>query len=159
MSLNVFTDPKQVPKNIEVVTYNDIFFDMNTELVDDDTVQSILLDIDNAHYAGPNAFYARNSNIALNTENLSTGCKTALNVYLNRNKCFILNECGDNAKESILRLEDGNVLDPYPVFVYSLQRYFDDDSCDILIDGIHFLDLDDFLDYVNNNYHLVNVLS
>ena len=41
--------------------------------------------------------------------NLSTGCKTLLNVMLNENEIFFGSECGGNAKEELFNWGYGNI--------------------------------------------------
>lgn len=43
---------------------------------------------------------------------LSTGCKTALNIYNSPDTCFDACECGNNALLEILKLPKGKVLMP-----------------------------------------------
>ena len=62
-------------------------------------------------YYSENTFIGRDSSLgALYRENLSSGCKTALNVIHNTDKCFSTIECGNNASDVILQLQEGQVL-------------------------------------------------
>ena len=52
---------------------------------------------------------SRFDDIALNIDQLSTGCKTVLNVFYYPDKVFCLKECGNNALEAIYGLEKAEV--------------------------------------------------
>ena len=58
-----------------------------------------------------------NKNIPVDLTELSTGCKTALNVYSFPNIAFYANVCGKNALNVILKLKSGAIfIDDYIVF-------------------------------------------
>ena len=63
---------------------------------------------------------------------LSTGCKTVLNIMENNSRCFYLGECGKNAFGEILRLNNGNgylnALSIPPVFENDIRVHFNSRS-------------------------------
>ena len=109
MSLKVYLSKEEIPNGISVITKNDDYFDVNTLL--DASDNFILQNIDGAVYNSENTFIGRDSSLgALYRENLSSGCKTALNVIHNTDKCFSTIECGNNASDVILQLQEGQAL-------------------------------------------------
>ncbi|MDO5408643.1 MAG: hypothetical protein Q4F28_15145 [Eubacteriales bacterium] len=59
--------------------------------------------------------------------NLSTGCKTAINVYLNPDKLISCDEAGNNAFEEILNIGTGRIQ------IRELPVLWDDVEVDILL--------------------------
>lgn len=109
MSLKVYLSKEEIPEGVSVITKNDDYFDVNTLL--DASDNFILQSIDCAVYNSENTFIGRDESLgALYRENLSSGCKTALNVVHNTDKCFSTIECGNNASDVILQLQEGQVL-------------------------------------------------
>ena len=97
-------------KSEGVQFYNDIFFDLNLgDIVVDENIKKIMFEIDGARYAGNNHFYSKYGDVILSLDSLSTGCKTAINVYTFSNKIFYVGECGDNALAIICMLGKGNI--------------------------------------------------
>ena len=60
------------------------------------------------------------SDIVLDVDKLSAGCKTVLNVLYNPNKVFCLKECGNNALEVLYNLEEGNVYSDYAMIPFEM---------------------------------------
>ena len=56
---------------------------------------------------------SRFSDIALDIDCLSTGCKTILNVFYFPDRVFGLKECGNNALNILYQLEKGYVYSEY----------------------------------------------
>ena len=64
--------------------------------------------------------------MAVDIRNLSTGCKTALNIVNNPDKIFLLSECGDNALEEVLKFKQGiAILDSEIVVPHDLDNEID----------------------------------
>ena len=105
----------ELPKEYKYIKFNDAYFDKYyTDYEIDDTAKNIIKSIDNVEYTGNHRFkskFEKDADIKL-TE-LSTGCKTALNIYFNVDKMFNIAECGNNAFEEILKLDRGNAYLPY----------------------------------------------
>ena len=94
----------------KVQFFNDAFFMFNiNNIVFDDIVKYLMKVIDGVEYAGNNCFYSKYGGVALHVSELSTGCKTAINVYSCPDKIFDIGECGNNALAAICNLKRGNI--------------------------------------------------
>lgn len=146
MSLTLYLYEKDIPNNVELCKNNDLFFDGCTLLKDTDLYSNVLMNIDQAVYNTPETFIGRDSSLgAIYRENLSTGCKTLLNIINNPNICFSLIECGVNAKELALQLPHGQAL------WYVDQLDIDNNaSCDVICNGRHFTKIGDLIDYIDD---------
>lgn len=105
--LNIFL----VKKPDGLIDFNDGWFDIYADSVNfnDRIVQKVMKDIDNVEYAGDLMFFSKfKKGLAVSVSELSTGCKTAINVYSFPDKIFNLAECGNNALETIFNLRRGN---------------------------------------------------
>lgn len=141
MSLRIYTEKEEIPSNMRFVDYNDIFFN-GVSLKDDEISEKIMSEIDQAHYSSEKTFIGRDSSLGnLNKENLSTGCKTLLNILYSPCECFDVVECGENALRLLPLIKDGNILWKTPVL-------HGNTTCDIDIHGKHFTDFREFLKYV-----------
>ena len=120
MSLNIFIRKCDIPEGIQYVKVNDIFFDIETELKDDEFNKRVLSDIDKAEYVSNLTFLGRTKEFgSLFKNNLSTGTKTLLNIYNHPNKCFDVCECGNNALKLLPLIKEGNILWEMPAITYS----------------------------------------
>lgn len=143
MSLVVYTDKSQIPSTIEYVNYNDKFFQA-VPLTNTEPIKTILNKIDKAEFNSDNTFIGRDKDLgALNKQNLSTGCKTLINIVSNPEMCFDVVECGQNALELLHLIDQGYVLWKNPVL-----HMIGNKSCNIEIDGRKFSDFNEFLSYV-----------
>lgn len=67
--------------------------------------------IDKSTYIKEHKMYSRfDKELCVSMEQLSTGCKTLINVYSFNDKIFDVIECGDNVIDEIFRLKQGNIL-------------------------------------------------
>ena len=57
----------------------------------------------------------------MNTDQLSTGCKTVLNVLYFPDKVFCLKECGNNALEILYSFDKGNVYSEYAMIPFDME--------------------------------------
>ena len=143
MSLKIYTDKKDIPKDMMFINYNDLFFAGET-LLNDDISNEIMKSIDKAAYSSPNTFVGRDKSLgSLNKGLLSTGCKTLLNIANNPDKCFDVVECGPNALSMLPLITEGNILWEVPVL-----HYRGNIGCDIIINEKHFTDFRKFLSYI-----------
>ncbi|MGN0153208.1 MAG: DUF4869 domain-containing protein [Lachnospiraceae bacterium] len=143
MSLRIFTDKSEIPSDMKLIDYNDLFFN-GQSLADDEVSEIVMREIDKAEYNTENTFIGRDKSLgSLNKEHLSTGCKTLLNIISNPDKCFDVIECGSNALSLLPLIRNGNVLWKLPVL-----HYVGNTSCDIVIHNQHFTDFKKFLAYV-----------
>ena len=92
--------------------YNDAFFDLSIEnLTLSDEGATIIKQIDGVRYAGNNRFYSKfEKGVRVSITELSTGCKTALNIEHFPNKIFYIGDCGENAKRVIFSFLEGNAF-------------------------------------------------
>ena len=123
---------KAIPKNMELVILNDIFFNRHTVEKLDDTAAKIIKTIDDSEMLSKYTIKSKFNGTALNIDRLSTGCKTALNIIYNPDKVFDICECGDNALDVIYSLPQGNVYCSYPFISFDMKKV---NVCDK--NGIH----------------------
>lgn len=144
MSLIVYKN-NPIPKDIEYVNINDSYFNLYTKLDNSKECAKILREIDSAEYSGPNMFIGRDKDKgSLYKENLSTGCKTALNVLKHPDICFDLTECGNNAINVIFDLNKGIVKLNGSIFFTDVLS----EDIDIIIDGTQIKTTDELSIYL-----------
>lgn len=97
--ITIYKDKQDIPKNMEYVELNDVFFNQKTVLKLDDKANAIVERIDESELDGKYKIKSKFNGVTLDIDCLSTGCKTVLNVLYFPNKVFCLKECGDNALE------------------------------------------------------------
>lgn len=105
--LNIFLGKK--PEGL--IDFNDGWFDMNTDSIDfsNKEIRKIIKNIDGVEYADDLRFFSKfKKNVQVDITELSTGCKTAINIYSFPDKIFNLAECGNNALEIIFNFKKGN---------------------------------------------------
>lgn len=72
--------------------------------------KNLLMSIDGASYSSNMTFIDR-FGIRLNKSELSTGCKVALLVLCNPDRVYDIKECGNNARDAIVRYcRNGNIV-------------------------------------------------
>ena len=113
---------KSKPKDMEIITVNDVFFNKYTSKMLDGTAKDIISKIDDSVMV--DLFYIRSrfDGSTLNIDKLSTGCKTALNILYNKNKIFDIKECGDNAIDVIYQFDEGNIYCEYPLISFEMDK-------------------------------------
>lgn len=91
-----------------VIDNEDYFFShtIKKALTKPEFLKAIIQKIDGATYKDGRVF---KHGLDVPWFNISTGCKTALNVALYPNTVFTLEECGGNAKSFIFELGEGSV--------------------------------------------------
>lgn len=112
MALNIYIDKKDIPKKSKIIKFNDIQFEYDLDnMIVDKTIEKLMYDIDGSVYIpdGNGSMRTRYGDL-LKLNYLSTGCKTAINVYNHPDKIVDCIECGNNAFEYILSLKNGNVF-------------------------------------------------
>ncbi len=94
--------------------FNDAWFDKYIDKIKiDDTIIKIIKMIDNVTYAGNKRIKSKfESGVAISMKELSTGCKTAINVVAFKDNIFSAAECGDNALQVIFNFKRGNIYIP-----------------------------------------------
>lgn len=118
--ITIFKNKNDIPKNVEYVELNDIYFNQNTAVKLDDKAEKIIEMIDDAKLISKYKIRSKFSDIVLDIDKLSAGCKTVLNVLYNPDKVFCLKECGNNALEVLYGLEVGNVYSDYALIPFEM---------------------------------------
>lgn len=109
--INVYTTLQD--KNDLFVLNNDAYFNIITSTFKFDvTDQKLIRTIDDAVLIN-NLKIQSNYGIG-NITDLSTGCKTVLNIKKNPNKIFCVDESGPNALTEIFKLDDISVCMTFP---------------------------------------------
>ncbi len=118
--ITIFKNKKDIPRDVEYVELNDIYFNQNTARKLDERAQKVIGIIDEAKLISKYKISSKFSDIVLDVDKLSAGCKTVLNVLYNPNKVFCLKECGNNALEVLYNLEEGNVYSDYAMIPFEM---------------------------------------
>lgn len=113
---------RPVPRGMELVALNDIYFNKYTVSLLDGRAKEIIARIDHSEMLGQYTIRSRFDGATLNIDRLSTGCKTALNILYNTDKIFDIRECGDNALDVIYALPSGNVFCEYPLIAFDMDK-------------------------------------
>lgn len=144
MSLNVYSNKEDIPTGMLYVDCNDDYFFGNTALRDDKFTREVIEIVDKATYLSEDTFLSRVKKWgALFKDNLSTGCKTLLNIQQHPDVCFNVAECGNNVLRLLPVINKGNVFWEIPVVILD-----EDCECDIVYKNKHFVSYVDFLNYV-----------
>lgn len=120
--ITIYKDKKDIPKSMEYVELNDVFFNQNTVLKLDGKANSIVEQIDDSKIDGKYKIKSKFNGVTLDIDCLSTGCKTVLNVLYFPDKVFCLKECGDNALEVLYGLAQGTVYSDYAVIPFEIGK-------------------------------------
>ena len=120
--ITIFKNKKDIPLNKEYIELNDIFFNQNTATRLDDRAAKYIQMIDGSELLSKYKIRSRFEDITLNTDQLSTGCKTVLNVLYFPDKVFCLKECGNNALEILYGFEEGYVYSEYAMIPFNMER-------------------------------------
>ena len=113
---------KAIPKNMELVIFNDVYFNKYTVEMLDEKAEEIIEKIDCSKMLSKYTISSRFNGTALNIDKLSTGCKTVLNILYNPDKVFDICECGDNALDAIYSLPQGNIYCAYPFISFEMEK-------------------------------------
>ena len=113
---------KAIPKDMELIRLNDIYFNKFTADKLDDKAKDIIFAIDQSELADRFSIKSRFDGGILNIDKLSSGCKTILNIMYNPTKVFDIRECGENAIDTIYGLESGNITCEYPLISFDMKK-------------------------------------
>ena len=80
--ITIFKNKKDIPQDKEYIELNDIFFNQNTAAKLDERAAKYIKMIDCSELLSKYKIRSRFEDITLNTDQLSTGCKTVLNLSL-----------------------------------------------------------------------------
>ena len=120
--ITIFKHKKDIPQDNEYIELNDIFFNQNTATRLDDKAAKYIQLIDVSELISKYKIRSRFEDITLNIDQLSTGCKTVLNVLYFPDKVFCLKECGNNALEILYSFEEGYVYSDYAMIPFNMER-------------------------------------
>lgn len=130
--ITIFKSKMDIADPIQLIELNDYYFNTVTSTqLDVISAKNIIMEIDGTEIIGRYQIKSKFNGEVLNIDKLSTGCKTALNIYFNPGKVFSIKECGDNALETIYGLKCGMVFCDYPLIP------FDFDKVTVSYDGIN----------------------
>lgn len=118
--LTIYKNIKDIPEDMEYIEINDLFFNKNTALRLDGMAKQIIAQIDGSKLISRFKIESKFDGTILDTDCLSTGCKTVLNVMYFSNKVFCMKECGDNALKILYGLETGYVFSDYAVIPFEM---------------------------------------
>ena len=127
--LTIYKNKSNIPSDKEYVELNDLFFNMNTSSLLDDRAKDIIKLIDASELISRYKIRSRFNGDVLNTDKLSTSCKTVLNVMYYPDKVFCLKGCGEEAVEMLFAFEKGAVYSDYAMIP------FDFDKVEVCSDG------------------------
>lgn len=101
--ITIFKNKKDIPQDKEYVELNDVYFNQNTAMC-------------------KFKIRSRFSEVALDIDMLSTGCKTVLNIMYHTDKIFCMKECGNNALSILYGLECGSVYSDYALIPFDMEK-------------------------------------
>ncbi len=120
--ITIFKNKRDIPQDKEYVELNDIFFNQNTAGKLDEKAAKFIEQIDDSKLLSKYKIRSRFEDITLNTDQLSTGCKTVLNIFYYPDKVFCLKECGNNALEIVYGFEKGFVYSEYSMIPFDIEK-------------------------------------
>lgn len=119
--ITIFKNKNDIPRDMEYVELNDIYFNQHTASKLDNRAKKIIEIIDEAKLISKYKICSKFNDVILDIDKLSSGCKTVLNVVYNSDKVFCLKECGNNALEVLYGLESGNVYSDYALIPFEIE--------------------------------------
>lgn len=119
--ITIYKNKIDIPDKVELVELNDLFFNQNIIERLDMSAGIIIKEIDGAVLRPDFRIISGINEELVNIDKLSTGCKTALNIYYFPEKIFSLKECGDNALNEIYLFNAGQVFSEYPIISLYLE--------------------------------------
>lgn len=122
--ITIYKNLKDIPKDMEYIELNDVYFNQNTALKLDEKAEEIIKIIDGAKLISQFKIQSKFNDIVLDVDKLSVGCKTVLNVMYNLDKVFCIKECGNNALEILYAFEKGYVYSDYPLIPFEMDGVY-----------------------------------
>lgn len=120
--ITIYKNKADIPMGVELVELNDLFFNQNIIERLDMRAEDIIKKIDGATLRADYRITSGINDELLNIDKLSTGCKTALNIYYFPEKVFSLKECGDNALDEIYGYQSGQIYSDYPIITLFMEK-------------------------------------
>lgn len=146
--LKIYLGNNKMIKDNNYCPYNDTWFDKYYQDIEfNSSINKVIELIDGVKYIGNYRFSSKyERDTAVSVKELSTGCKTAINVA-SFNKIFSVAECGDNALQVIFTFKRGSIHLPF----FVLPRQFQNDIEVYTPDGEKCI--------INNNNQLETILN
>ena len=119
--ITIYKNKNDIPKEMDYIELNDIYFDQYTATILDERAEKIIEEIDGAKRVGKYKIKSKFDDIILDIDKLSAGCKTVLNIMYNPDKVFCLKECGNNALDVVYKIEQGNVFSDYALISFNMK--------------------------------------
>lgn len=121
--LNIYLQGSVDMNNVQLL--NDLWFDVHVNsMVFDAFSKGLIKAVDNVDYVFKFKIKSKYNDCVYSIKQLSTGCKTLLNIYMFKDKIFTLSDCGDNATAKLFDMTRGNVyLDSFIIVPDSLDHY------------------------------------
>lgn len=121
--LNIYLPGSVDMNNVQLL--NDLWFDVNVNsMVFDAFSKGLIKAVDNVDYVSKFKIKSKYNDCVYSIKQLSTGCKTLLNIYMFKDEIFTLSECGANAIDKLFEITMGNVyLDSFIIVTDSLDHY------------------------------------
>lgn len=149
MAIHLYYEEEYIPSDLKIVKENDKYFRDHIIFRDTPEVRRVLENLEQAEYVNEYSFVSKKWRQMgpRPIEDLSTGCKTVLNIILSEETettCFLPIECGKLAWNEILKLNAGHsLIRVCSVIVPRNETY------DIEFNGKHFSDISLFVLEVN----------
>lgn len=109
--------------NKDIELYNDSWFNINVSNIDftNTQINNIIKHVDNTEYVKNNKIKSKFIRGTLaHVNELSSGCKTVINVVSFQDKLFTIAECGNNAIKELFIQNIGNIYVPYGMVIPDL---------------------------------------
>lgn len=119
--ITIYKKKEDIPPHMQYVELNDLFFNQHTAVCLDDNAAKLIERIDGAKMVSKFKIESKFTDVILDVDRLSTGCKTVLNVLYFPQMVFCMKECGENALEQLYHLTQGNVYSEYAVIPFSME--------------------------------------
>ncbi len=120
--ITIYKRKEDIPESRKLIEMNDVYFNRVTSQILDKRASDIVKIIDGAVLHDKYKIVSKFQKELINIDKLSTGCKTALNIYYFPKEIFSVQECGDNALDLIYMFPEGQIFSPYPVISMEMER-------------------------------------
>lgn len=148
--LNVYLSKESI-RGKKLIECNDAWFNIHNQEYDLSTPENrkILLDVDSATYIR-SGFVESNfcGKCVIRTEQLSTGCKTLLNIMNCKDKVFNIIECGDNVIDMIFELTEGSIFIPAFIIIIA----YNDDKVNLISSNKKVVTIEELGEEVRRTY-------
>lgn len=142
---------EELPNDVVLIDDMEYLFSCISLFVDD-VEKRLVMEIEHGELID-DVYFKDRFGISLYLSNLSTGCKSALCVYHNKNGVLNLDECGINAQTSILsNIRNGSVYIPYNDTLFFNE--FSSDDIDVCLDNYRFTSLKRLNYYISDERYL-----